>query len=48
MRMKNTPEHNEVLGVLWRTKGWIIHDRKESSITTLGHSPMSAEEVACV
>ena len=45
MRMKNTPEHNEVLGVLWRTKGWIIHDRKESSITTLGHSPMSAEEV---
>tara|TARA_B100000161_G_C33557207_1_gene418683 strand:- start:1367 stop:3583 length:2217 start_codon:yes stop_codon:yes gene_type:complete len=45
IRLKNTPEQNEVLGVLWRTKGWIIHDRKEGSITTLGQSPMSAEEV---
>ena len=46
IRLKNTPRDHEVLGILWRTKGWVIHDREHHSITSLGDFPLSKDQVS--
>tara|TARA_B100001113_G_scaffold44751_2_gene31597 strand:- start:723 stop:2954 length:2232 start_codon:yes stop_codon:yes gene_type:complete len=50
-RLSNPPPSGEILGVMWKTTGWIIHHRETNSISLVGITNISSTDIrrwACI
>lgn len=44
-RLSNPPSAGEILGVMWKTNGWIIHHRDTHSISLVGVKNISSTDI---
>ena len=44
-RLSNPPPEGEILGVMWKTNGWIIHHRDTNSVSIVGIKNISSTDI---